>query len=103
VIVVSNASPLIYLAKLGKIELLHELFGQVVIPPAVYQEVVVLGTNKPGAEEVKAATWICQREVSNKAEINLTLLNLVNRLITCRDWPLCQSELILHKLKEMEE
>lgn len=41
--VVSNASPLIYLAKLGKLSLLEDIFDEVVIPDEVYQEVVVSG------------------------------------------------------------
>jgi len=37
---VSNASPLIWLAKIGKLELLRVLFGKVVIPKRVYIEAV---------------------------------------------------------------
>jgi len=37
---VSNASPLIWLAKIGKLELLKALFEKVVIPKRVYLEVV---------------------------------------------------------------
>lgn len=44
--VISNASPLIYLAKLGKIQLLKELFDEVSIPDEVYQEVVVRGKDE---------------------------------------------------------
>lgn len=41
--VVSNATPLIYLAKIGKLELLRKLFGGVVIPEEVRKEVVDKG------------------------------------------------------------
>lgn len=37
--VVSNASPLIALQQIGELELLHKLFGEIVIPPAVAHEV----------------------------------------------------------------
>lgn len=40
--VVSNASPLISLACVGQLELLHHLYHEVFIPEAVWQEVVVL-------------------------------------------------------------
>jgi predicted nucleic acid-binding protein len=42
-VVVSNASPLITLSKLGQLNLLSKLYGQVLIPSAVYEEVVVTG------------------------------------------------------------
>jgi predicted nucleic acid-binding protein len=42
-VVVSNASPLIVLSKLGRLDLLTRLYDQVLIPPAVYHEVVVVG------------------------------------------------------------
>jgi predicted nucleic acid-binding protein len=41
--VVSNATPLIYLAKIGKLELLKIIFGEVVIPEEVRVEVVEKG------------------------------------------------------------
>ena len=56
--VVSNASALINLARIGKLELLHELYGELVIPEAVWQEVVIEGARQPGTDEVKAAAWI---------------------------------------------
>lgn len=42
-VVVSNASPLITLSKLGQLNLLPALYDRVVIPSAVYEEVVVAG------------------------------------------------------------
>ena len=39
-LIVSNTSPLIILYKCGHLTLLRDLFGQVLIPEAVYQEVV---------------------------------------------------------------
>lgn len=41
--IVSNATPLIYLAKIGKIELLKRVFGEVIIPEEVKIEVVDKG------------------------------------------------------------
>ena len=42
-VVVSNASPLFPLSKLGQLDLLAKLYDQVLIPSAVYEEVVVAG------------------------------------------------------------
>lgn len=41
--IVSNATPLIYLAKIGRIDLLQKVFGEVVIPKEVKIEVVDKG------------------------------------------------------------
>jgi len=64
--IVCNASPLINLARIGKLGLLHKLYGELIIPGAVWQEIVVEGAGQPGADEVKAADWIKQRDVSNR-------------------------------------
>jgi hypothetical protein len=40
---VSNASPLIWLSKAGKILLLKELFGEIIVPDQVYKEAVENG------------------------------------------------------------
>jgi predicted nucleic acid-binding protein len=38
--VVSNASPLINLALIGQLDMLRQLYGELVIPDAVWREVV---------------------------------------------------------------
>ncbi|HDN65742.1 MAG TPA: DUF3368 domain-containing protein [Methanosarcinales archaeon] len=63
--VVSNASPLINLARIGKLGLLRQLYGELFIPEAVWHEVVIEGVGLPGAVEVKAATWIKVQSVTN--------------------------------------
>ncbi|MBN1886733.1 MAG: DUF3368 domain-containing protein [Thermoflexales bacterium] len=57
-IVVSDATPLIALAKIGQINLLRSLFGKVYVPQAVYDEVVTHASHRPGADEVRQADWI---------------------------------------------
>lgn len=57
-VVVSNSSPLIHLSRIGRLYLLKELFGEVIILHAVYHEVVVEGRGRPGSQEVKEASWI---------------------------------------------
>jgi predicted nucleic acid-binding protein len=63
--VVSNASPLINLSRIGKIDLLHSLFGNLVVPVAVWDEVVVEGHGLPGSELVRSCSWITKGEVKN--------------------------------------
>ncbi len=51
-IVISNAGPLIVLAKLNQLHLLRELYGQVYFSSAVYHEVVTVGI-KNGYDDAK--------------------------------------------------
>ena len=56
--IVSDASPLINLARVDQFDLLSAFYGQVVIPQAVYDEVVVRGRGRDGSREVERASWI---------------------------------------------
>ncbi len=47
-IVVSNASPLVSLAAIGRFDLLQALYGTIEIPQAVHHEVVILGLGRMG-------------------------------------------------------
>jgi predicted nucleic acid-binding protein len=53
--VISDSSPLNYLALLDDFDLLHQVFGTLIIPPAVYCEVVVNGSGYPVQTAVRAA------------------------------------------------
>ena len=57
-IIVSNASPLIPLARIGRLNLLTSFYKRVLIPPEVHHEVTVASHGLPGAEEVRRAQWI---------------------------------------------
>ena len=65
-IVVSNSTPLIHLSAMGRLDLLPQLFGEIVIADEVYEEVVLKGADQPGASEVQSATWIKRRAINNK-------------------------------------
>ena len=69
--VVSNSGPLIALATVGKLELLHSLFGRICIPEAVYSEVVIRGKGQPGSTEVDAAEWIETLAVRDAFSVSL--------------------------------
>jgi predicted nucleic acid-binding protein len=64
-VIVSDSSPLISLARIGRLELLHRLYGDLLIPQAVWHEVVVKGAGQPGVEEIKSAVWIKTATVEN--------------------------------------
>jgi uncharacterized protein len=58
VIVVSDSSPLIALARIGRLNLLASLYERIVIPAEVHHEVTVAGGGLPGSEQVRRAAWI---------------------------------------------
>ena len=57
-IVVSNSSPLVALARISRLNLLASIYKRILIPAEVHQEVTVAGLGLPGAEEVRRADWI---------------------------------------------
>jgi len=64
--VISDASPLVNLARIEALHLLPDLYETVALPEAVWQEVVVKGEGQPGAHTVRTAEWIEQRTVTNR-------------------------------------
>lgn len=53
--IVSDSSPLISCARAGKLSLMKNVYSKLVIPPAVYREIVTEGVGKPGAAEVEGS------------------------------------------------
>ena len=65
-IVVSNTSPVVNLAAIGRLDLLRQLYEKVLIPQAVYDEIVA-GTTQPASEEVQIIEWVQSVQVTNRA------------------------------------
>ena len=57
-IVVSDSSPLIALARINRLDLLHSLYERILIPTEVHHEVTVAGHHLPGGREVRVADWV---------------------------------------------
>lgn len=75
-IVVADSSCLIALARSGQLEVLQALFGRIVIPAAVYDEVVNQGAGRPGSREVAQAEWIVTEQVQDKLAVQALRLTL---------------------------
>ncbi|WP_254563865.1 DUF3368 domain-containing protein [Oscillatoria sp. HE19RPO] len=67
-IVVSNTTPLSELAKIGRLNLLPDLFGKIIIPQEVYDELTT-GTH-PAATQVPLVDWIEVRSVRDSHKIS---------------------------------
>jgi uncharacterized protein len=73
---VSNSTPLIALAKINRLDLLKDYFGEIYIPKEVYDEVVRRGGNLAGSSEVASCIWIKVEPVKNKMAVETLSLSL---------------------------
>jgi predicted nucleic acid-binding protein len=74
---VSNSSVLIALSTIGLLSLLKSRFAEgVLIPEAVWREVVEAGADRPGAEEVRTAGWIRRCNVEDQDYVRLLCTEL---------------------------
>ncbi|RZM79617.1 DUF3368 domain-containing protein [Leptolyngbya iicbica] len=69
-IVVSNTSPIFYLSTIGQIELLNQLYGEIVIPTAVYNEITHVGNTDVSAREVPTLSWVKIQPATDQAFVN---------------------------------
>ena len=60
--IVSNSTPRIAFARIGELELLHQLVQHLLVPEMVWKEVTE-AASRPGAEEIRKARWIEVRAV----------------------------------------
>ena len=65
-IVVSDTSPINNLAAINQLHLLQQLYGTVLIPEAVYQELTDPDFPVAGAKEVQTFTWIQIRAIEDR-------------------------------------
>ncbi len=75
-IVVSNTSPISNLAAIGHLELLQQLYGNIIIPPAVYQELINSGDAEPATLAVQTLDWIQTQPVSDRVLLETLQTNL---------------------------
>ncbi len=70
-IVVSDTSPILSMALIGRLDLLHDLYRSIMIPEAVRAELVT--TDQVGAQDVAAAEWISTHPIERDATFKLLL------------------------------
>ncbi len=69
-IIVSDTSTITNLAAVGLLHLLHQLYNRVIIPKAVYDEMVSVGYVVPGTVEVQTLSWIETQLVTDIKKVN---------------------------------
>lgn len=75
-IVVSDTSPIMNLAAVGRLELLERVFGRVVVPSAVRQELSAMGSAASGLASIEGLSWVEARDVENRTLVDALLLEL---------------------------
>lgn len=70
-IVVSDTSPITNLAAIAQLDLLQQLYSRIIIPTAVYNEMVGINNNVPGAVEVQTLPWIQMQAVVDYQRVTL--------------------------------
>ena len=74
---VTNSSVLIALSTIGQLSLLHQRFPEgLLLPQAVWREVVETGADRPGAREVADVSWLTRRAITNNALVTLLRMEL---------------------------
>jgi hypothetical protein len=63
--IVSNATPLIALSRIGRLDILRDLFQEVIVPEEVYGELVVRAKGRPGSEVIAEAGWVLRQAVQD--------------------------------------
>ena len=70
-IVVSDTSPITNLAAINQLNLLQRLYTRLVIPTAVYNEMVRVDKLVPGAVEVQTLPWIQTQTIATSQQVKM--------------------------------
>ena len=70
-IVVSDTTPLISLLKINRINLLERLFGEVMIPQAVFNELTVDDRFLLEAEQIRQQNFIVVKPINNPESVSI--------------------------------
>jgi len=68
-IVVSDTSPILNLARIGRLELLPALYHQVIIPEAVYEELTVSKADLPPGIDLSSEPWLTIATPKDQARV----------------------------------
>lgn len=67
--IVADASSIISFARANKLDLLKQVVKNLIIPEAVFEEIVIKGSGKPGATEINSALWIEVRKIIDRSKL----------------------------------
>lgn len=70
-IVVADTSPLLHLARVGRLDLIPAAVGPVIVPRTVWSELIQPGTRAEVVNAIRAATWIGVRDDPAPVDLGL--------------------------------
>ena len=70
--VVSNTTPIISLLKIGKLQILKDLYGEILIPQEVFNEIEA-GKNKEFYTDLSKIEWIKIEKINNEKSLSYFL------------------------------
>ena len=69
-LIVSKTSPITNLAAIHHLHLIQEIYGEIIIPQAVFQELTQWGDSISGVIEVKTLAWIKTQSIQDFSLVN---------------------------------
>ena len=96
-VAVSNSGPLIHLTLAGLLEYVFELFDLIIIPPQVYDEIIV-----KGKEQNHSDAYILEQAINNK-QIKVEAVKKSDKKITSSKLHVAEIESILLSLQSSVE
>jgi predicted nucleic acid-binding protein len=73
---VCNSTPIIAFSKIHRIDILSATLNNIIVPEAVYKELLEQGKNRPGSSEIKEADWIKVEKVKNQEYVRFLQTDL---------------------------
>jgi predicted nucleic acid-binding protein len=66
-IIVADSGPIISFARARRLDLLKQVTTELIVPDAVFEEIVASGADRPGVEEVKQGLWIKRATLQDRS------------------------------------
>jgi predicted nucleic acid-binding protein len=76
--IVSDSTTLIALSRIKELDVLCALFGTIMVPIAVYNEIALEGGKRPGVKDIANAFWIIKRQVQDRLAVSVLQTDLDN-------------------------
>jgi hypothetical protein len=74
VIIVADTTPLLYLSRIGHLDIARALYVEILVPREVHEELVEKRPNADGVEELRASRWIVVVDAPTSIPVDQTAL-----------------------------
>lgn len=77
-IVVADTTPLLYLSRIDRLDIVRAVHREILVPETVWEELVVARPAEPGVEAVRSSPWIRVNDDVERAGIDPALAALLD-------------------------